>query len=117
MSANILVVEDDASYRNLIAGMLRKEGYDVSEAGDGLEALELAKTRGYEIMITDFVMPNMDGLKLVEEMRHKSPRTRVIFITGYLSETSGKKILQEMIEFIPKPFELSTLRSTILRLL
>jgi two-component system chemotaxis response regulator CheY len=115
MAASILVVEDDPLARNLICWFLRKEEYEVAEAGDGAEALELLKARRFDLVISDFVMPKLDGLKLVEHLHAVSPRTPVIFTTGYLSRDSGQKILQGMAAFIQKPIDFELLRDSVKR--
>ena len=119
MAANILVVEDDLSNRDLICRMLRKEGHRVVEAGDGAIALKIVEMLQFDLVITDFVMPNLNGLNFVEELHSLQPRLPVIFITGYLSVISGKTILDDVdvAEILPKPFAFGALRSTVHRLL
>jgi CheY-like chemotaxis protein len=117
MAASILVVEDDHLARNLICWFLRKEEYQVTEAADGAQALELLAARRYDLVISDFVMPKLDGLKLVEHLHAVSPRTPVIFTTGYLSKDSGQKILQGMAAFVQKPIDFELLRDCVKRAL
>ena len=117
MVANVLVVEDDRLNRHLICKVLRNEGHQIVEASDGAEALELLYAQRFDLVITDFVMPRLNGLKLVEHLHLLQPRLPIIFITGYLSTVSGKAILDNVAEFLPKPFELDVLRSTVQRLL
>ena len=117
MAANVLVVEDDRLNRNLICKVLRNEGHQVFEASDGAEALELLYEQRFDLVITDFMMPKLNGLKLVEQLHALQPRLPIIFITGYLSAISGRAILDNVAEVIPKPFELDVLRSSVQRLL
>ena len=117
MAANVLVVEDNRLNRNLICKVLRNEGHQVFEASDGAEGLELLYKQHFDLVVTDFVMPRLNGLKLVELLHPLQPRLPIIFITGYLSAISGKAILDNVAEVIPKPFELDVLRSTVQRLL
>jgi CheY-like chemotaxis protein len=117
MAANVLVVEDDRLNRNLICKVLRNEGHQVVEASDGAEALELLYGQHFDLVITDFVMPKLNGLKFVEQLHPLQPRLPIIFISGYLSAISGKAILDNVAEVIPKPFELDVLRSTVQRML
>jgi CheY-like chemotaxis protein len=117
MAASVLVVEDDHLNRNLICKVLRNEGHQVFEACDGAEALDLLYARHFDLVITDFVMPRLNGLKFVKQLHPLQPRLPIIFITGYLSAISGKAILDNVAEVIPKPFELDVLRSTVQRLL
>ena len=106
MATHVLVVEDDRLNRNLICKVLRNEGHQVVEANDGAEALELLYGQRFDLVITDFVMPRLNGLKFVEQLHSLQPRLPIIFITGYLSAISGKAILDNVAEVIPKPFEL-----------
>ena len=97
--------------------MLRNEGHQVFEACDGAEALDLLYAQHFDLVITDFVMPRLNGLKFVEHLHPLQPRLPIIFITGYLSVIAGKAILDDVAEVIPEPFELNVLRSTVQRLL
>jgi CheY-like chemotaxis protein len=117
MAANVLVVEDDRLNRNLICKVLRNKGHQVVEASDGVEALELLYAQRFDLVITDFVMPRLNGLKLVEQLHPLQPQLLIIFITGYLSAISRKAILDNVAEVIPKPYELDVLQSTVQRLL
>src|SRR6266436_9757268 len=100
MLANILVVEDDGLERNLICQVLRGEGHETIEASDGAEALELLYAQRFDLVITDFVMPRLNGLKFVDQLHPLQPRLPIIFITGYLSAISGKVILDNVAEVI-----------------
>jgi two-component system cell cycle sensor histidine kinase/response regulator CckA len=117
MKATILVVEDDRAIRELISKFLRQEGHVVIEASDGAIALEMLETLKFDLVITDFVMPKLNGVKLVEQLHAVQPRMPIIFITGYLSAVSDKTLLEDVAEILTKPFQLKDLRSTIQRLL
>jgi CheY-like chemotaxis protein len=90
MAANILVVEDDLLNRDLICKVLRKEGHRVVEACDGAIALEILQVLAFDLVITDFMMPKLNGIKFVEHLHSLQPRIPIIFITGFLSVISGK---------------------------
>jgi CheY-like chemotaxis protein len=117
VAATILVVEDDRSNRELLSKVLRQEGHQVLEVCDGAIALEILQALRCDLVITDFVVPKLNGIKFVEQLHSLQPRMPIIFITGYLSAISGAKILSEVAEFLAKPFELDVLRSTVRRLL
>jgi CheY-like chemotaxis protein len=117
MAANILIVEDDPLNRYLICKVLRYEGYQIVEASDGAEALELLCAQRFDLVITDFVMPKLNGVKFLEQLHFLHPRIPIILITAYRSVISGKAILDDVAEVLPKPFELNVLRSTVQRLL
>jgi two-component system, chemotaxis family, chemotaxis protein CheY len=69
MDKSILVVDDTRSMRKMVAAVLAGAGYEVAEAGDGVEALELAQSRTFDLVVTDHNMPRMDGVTLVRELR------------------------------------------------
>jgi two-component system chemotaxis response regulator CheY len=80
MSKSILVVDDTRSMRAMVAAVLQGAGYEVAQAGDGVEALELARTRVFDLVVTDHNMPRMDGVTLVRELRTLPPYDPVALI-------------------------------------
>src|SRR3990170_1471644 len=106
----VLLVEDEDAVRVLGARALRNKGYDVLEARSGESALEIIndKSRTIDLLITDIVMPHMDGPTLIREVRARRPDMKVIFISGY-AEDSFRRRLDETadIHFLPKPFSLT----------
>ncbi len=80
MSKSILVVDDTRSMRKMVAAVLQEAGYEVAEASDGVDALELAKTRVFDLVVTDHNMPRMDGVTLVGELRARSDYDAVALI-------------------------------------
>ena len=117
MQATILVVEDNRLVRELVSNVLRLEGHEVVEACDGVIALEMLQTLRFDLVITDFVMPKLNGIKFVEQLHTFQPRMPIIFITGYLSVASGAKILDDVAAILAKPFEPDVLRSTVHRVI
>jgi CheY-like chemotaxis protein len=113
----ILVVEDDLRGRYLVCEVLRTEGYQVVEASDGAEALGIVLTERVNLVITDLVMPKLNGFEFLEQLHSISPQMPVIFITGYLSVVRGKTLPQDVAEIIRKPFEFEALRSAVKRAL
>ena len=117
MAQNILVVEDNHLNRELLSKVLRQEGYQVLEACDGDIALKILQVLPCDLVITDFLMPMLNGIEFVDQLRSLQPQMPVIFITGYLSAISDKKIVDEVAEILAKPFEPNVLRSSVRRLL
>ena len=113
----ILVVEDDPRGRYLLCEVLRREAYQIEEARDGTEALDVIRSKRIDLVITDLVMPKLNGFKLVEQLHLIDPRIPIIFTTGYLSAITGKTLLQDVAEVLPKPFEFDDLRSAVKRVL
>jgi DNA-binding NtrC family response regulator len=115
MPASILVVEDDRWGRKIISDTLRRDGYEIVGAADGAQAMELLEHRSFDLIISDVVMPNLDGLKLLDHIRRVFPRTPVILMSGYFKEF-GKNVQLDKTEFLQKPFDFRVLRSMARRL-
>ena len=80
----VLLVDDEPAIRTLFAASLRKDGYHVVEAGDGAEAVELAKkAERVDLVVTDIRMPKMDGVAMARALREAQPSIRIVFVSGY----------------------------------
>lgn len=109
---NILFVEDEAAVRVIAAKSLRKRGYQVIEAEDGEEALEIleATTEPFDLLLSDVVMPGLDGPGLLKQGRHLLGDARIVFISGYAAEKFSDLLAEERdVTFLPKPFTLAEL--------
>ncbi|MEP3654942.1 MAG: ATP-binding protein [Litorimonas sp.] len=109
---NILFVEDEASVRGIAAKALRKKGYRVIEAEDGEEALEILEETKvpFDLMISDVVMPGMDGPSLLKAGRSLLGDARIVFISGYAEEEFSDLLAEEPdVTFLPKPFTFAEL--------
>jgi PAS domain S-box-containing protein len=109
VSATILLVEDEAALRNAICSFLQSNGYAVLAAGDGKEAIEIAeKHRGIiDIMLTDLVMPGMDGIEVVSAIAPLHPGMHIVYMSGYTERTV--ELLHAGAVLLKKPFSLSEL--------
>lgn len=108
----ILFVEDEASVRLIAAKTLRKRGYTVVEAEDGEDALDILEDSDhiFDMMISDVVMPGMDGPTLLKEGRSLLGEARIVFISGYAEEQFSDLLSEEPdVTFLPKPFTLAQL--------
>lgn len=106
---NILFVEDEASVRVIAAKTLRKRGYTVSEAENGDEAFEILQSgnHDFDLMISDVVMPGMDGPTLLKKGRDLLGNAKIVFISGYAEEEFSDLLAEEPdVTFLPKPFTL-----------
>jgi CheY-like chemotaxis protein len=112
----ILLVEDHAISRYAIARILRNESHDVIEAADGNEALALLAKLRFALVITDLVMPNLDGLGLVAQIFGKWPDTPILLMSTYLSVEAGKLVSAGLAEFIYKPIDMPAFIAIVLRL-
>jgi CheY-like chemotaxis protein len=116
--SSILVVEDDARARRNISSFLGEKGYDMAEANDGMEALDQLNHRRFDLVLTDIVLPRMDGLTLIEHVCSSWPQTHIIAMTAYFqSATETQFLVPGAKDFIRKPIALSDLLSKIQRLL
>ncbi|WP_172123572.1 MULTISPECIES: cell cycle histidine kinase CckA [unclassified Devosia] len=112
----ILLVEDEESVRAFSARALRATGYEVFEADGGEEALEVLEELEFKIdlMISDVVMPEMDGPTLLKHVRKTMPRLKVIFVSGYAEESVRRDIEDDQsVEFLPKPYSLDQINSKV----
>ena len=113
----ILIVEDDKNARHLFARILSKAGYQVVEAADGEEALALLNNRGgFELVMTDLVMPGLDGVKLANQIRLRWPETKIILMSGYLRRDAVHLLLNDNVDFLDKPIDLTSMIFKVARL-
>lgn len=111
MSATILVAEDEPAQRILVATTLRSAGFTVLDAADGPSAEIAAGKYGVpiDLLLTDFVMPGMDGHQLAERLRPRFPGMKVLIISGHIQEEPVQKaVMEEAFQkgaaFLQKPF-------------
>jgi two-component system cell cycle sensor histidine kinase/response regulator CckA len=108
----ILLVEDEEGLRSLNARGLRSRGYSVIEASNGIEAMEALEEKdgAVDLVVSDVVMPEMDGPTLLKEMRGRNPDLKIIFVSGYAEDAFEKSLPEnEQFAFLPKPFTLAQL--------
>ena len=107
MSASILIVDDEVSILNSLSSILEDEGYDVSVAKSGMEALKHCAMNPPELMMLDIWMPEMDGLETLKRLRELVPNTQVMMMSGHGSiETAVKAIKLGAYDYIEKPLSL-----------
>jgi two-component system cell cycle sensor histidine kinase/response regulator CckA len=107
----ILLVEDEEGLRALNARGLASRGYTVLEAGNGMEAIDVFEQQGgVDLVVSDVVMPEMDGPTLLKELRQRDPTVKIIFVSGYAEEAFAKNLpSEEQYAFLAKPFTLKQL--------
>ena len=112
----ILLAEDDTSMREYLARALTRVGYDVSAVGCGTEAIPLLATDKFDLLLTDIVMPEMDGIELAQKASAIDPDIRVMFITGFAAVAlQGGRTAPEA-KLLSKPFHLKDLVAEVDRL-
>ena len=80
--ARVLIVEDDVSFRAFLREALVQEGYEVLEAHTGVEGLRLIQESPVSLVVTDILMPDVDGLQMIREIRQRFPQTKIVAISG-----------------------------------
>ncbi len=111
-NASILLVEDEEAVRAFAARALTSRGYKVYEAPTGIEALDVMEEADgkIDLVVSDVVMPELDGPSLLKELRKKRPDLKIIFISGYAEDAFKKNLPEgEDFQFLPKPFSLKQL--------
>jgi CheY-like chemotaxis protein len=114
----ILVVDDEAALRTVLSSELHTEGYVVSTASDGDEAIDLLQSHPYDLILLDIKMPRVDGFQVLRYVKEKLPQIKVIMLTGFAdlkNAIESKKLGAE--DFISKPYDLVDLLTTIERVL
>jgi CheY-like chemotaxis protein len=119
-SETVLVVEDELAVRRLAVEVLRRHGYQVLEAGNGGEAIAVAD--GYpgkiHVLLTDLIMPEMNGADLATRLTERRPATRVLYISGYTDQAvMGGGLIDPATNFLQKPFTSDCLVSALRQVL
>jgi CheY-like chemotaxis protein len=114
---SILVVDDNDACRIVVSKMLSRLGYEVSSADSGENVLSIFLKRKFDIVLSDYEMPGMDGVALACSVKKSSPRTRVVIMTGTGREIVFSRNSTSVDEVISKPFTLASIDETIKDLL
>ncbi len=103
----ILIAEDETSVRDFLVRGLTHAGYEVMGVPDGVAAIEALQAGAYDLLITDIVMPRLDGISLALKVTDEFPKVRVLMITGYAAERQRAYNLDVLIhDVLGKPFTL-----------
>jgi len=104
MTSKILLADDDDSLRTFVAKALIKEGHEVTEALDGEDAWKKLQANEFDLLLTDIVMPNMDGVELSTKGIVANPNMKVMFMTGFTGMAGD---LEDKTTVVAKPFHLN----------
>ena len=117
--SKLLLIDDDESVLANLCYFLRDKKYDVSSASDGLEGLKLLETeeQGFDLVITDLVMPDISGVGLIAIIKKKFPSLPIIAITGWGEHPEALATEVQVDQVLEKPFELSELDKAINKLI
>lgn len=119
--ANILIIDDDIQFRTMLRKMIERNGYEVIEASGGKEGIKLYRKNPTDLIITDLIMPEKDGIETIQELKKEFPDIRIIAISG-----GGRLGPQDYLHLakmfgvqrtLTKPIELPVLLQTIEELL
>jgi DNA-binding NtrC family response regulator len=115
MAGKILIVDDELDMLKLLSMIIKeKTPYEVTTTNNPLEAVELAKQGGIDLVITDLKMPGLDGIEVLEAVKKDDPDRPVIFITAYATVESASEAIQKGgFDFITKPFRKEQILFTI----
>ncbi|MCL4672695.1 MAG: response regulator [Sphingomonadaceae bacterium] len=105
----ILLAEDDEAMRGYISRALENAGYEVVAVDRGTAAVPLLESGSFDLLLSDIVMPEMDGIELAQRCAEVSPRTKVMFITGFAAVTLKASREQPQAKVLSKPFHLRDL--------
>jgi two-component system NtrC family response regulator len=109
-NVRILIVDDEKVQREMLAGFLNKQGYKVVAAEDGAMALEKFSDGAFDLVLTDFRMPGLDGLTLLKEIRRRNPETMVVMMTAYGTVNTAVAAMKEgAYDYLTKPIDLDEL--------
>ncbi len=120
MKKKILVVEDDPDLRSLMVLMMEQWGFEVVEARDGREALEIVQANDFDLMVVNMAMPFVDGFSFVRTMRRRSKTksTPILAVTGLVAPGDRDRCLQAGCnDYLAKPFSFDDLKAKIQALL
>jgi two-component system, response regulator, stage 0 sporulation protein F len=110
----ILLVDDEENARTALARILAREGYEITSAGNGLEALEQLKISSFDLVVTDINMPEMNGMSFLRELNSLYPGINVIMITAYGEVESYIEAMSlGAFEYINKPVRMDELKKII----
>ena len=108
-SPRILLAEDEEAMRTYLSRALEKAGYEVVAVDRGTAALPYLENERFDLLLSDIVMPEMDGIELAQRCNEISPRTKVMFITGFAAVTLKASREQPQAKVLSKPFHLRDL--------
>ncbi|MFN4039371.1 MAG: cell cycle two-component system response regulator CpdR [Erythrobacter sp.] len=109
VAPRILLAEDEEAMRTYLARALTNAGYEVSAVDSGVAAVPLLENGDFDLLVSDIVMPEMDGIELAQHCAAISPRTKVMFITGFAAVSLRASREQPSAKVLSKPFHLRDL--------
>ncbi|MCP5043163.1 MAG: response regulator, partial [bacterium] len=116
--ARILAVDDQRYFRELLEGLLREEGYEVETVSSAEEALHVLERDTFDVVVTDLVMPGVDGAELVSRIKERLPEQEIVMVTGVVDvKTAVEAMKRGATDYILKPFDRNTLADSLEKIL
>ncbi len=114
----VMIADDDPDHRQLVAAVIRRAGFEVLEASDGIELLAMCDERGVpDVVVTDLMMPRCSGLGVLERLRESNPDLPVVLISAVGDESVRRMAIDlGAAAMLEKPFDFSTLRELVMRM-
>ena len=110
----VLVVDDEEIARTNLEHILKKEGYQVKTAANGVEALEKIENQQFDLILTDLKMDKMDGIQLLEAAKEVDPHAAIMMVTGYATVDTAVEALQKgAVHYLSKPIKIDELRANV----
>jgi DNA-binding response OmpR family regulator/GGDEF domain-containing protein len=110
----VLAVDDQRYFRELVEGMLAEAGYDARSVSSGEEALRLLEQSDFDVVLTDLVMPGLDGTELVRRIKERAPDQDVVVVTGVVDvKTAVEAMKLGATDYLLKPFDAATLAASL----
>jgi CheY-like chemotaxis protein len=113
----VLVIDDDASVREVVCYLLASFGYNCQTAADGARGLARFDEGGWDIVVTDLAMPEMSGWEVAEAIRRRSPTMPIVLITGLVDSEVLRRADERGLPVVPKPFRVEMLRTVLAKAL
>ena len=115
-AARILIIDDDESVRKVLSSALEEEGYEVKTAETGKKAILMSQKEFFNMALIDIRLPDMEGTKLLSELKDTTPKMRKIIVTGYPSmQNAIEAVKRGANDFVVKPFKMESVLETIKR--
>ena len=115
-SKNLLIADDEPNIRRILQAIFVKDGYEVQVAENGIKALEWAATHPVDVLITDLIMPDMNGVELIQKIKQRHPAAVAVVITAYATiKTCVDAMRYGASDYITKPFDMDEIRAVVKR--
>ncbi|MFB4213577.1 response regulator [Shouchella sp. 1P09AA] len=114
MEHNVMIVDDQFGIRVLLTEILQKDGYQMYQAANGKEALDIQEMEEIDIVLLDMKIPGMDGVEILKKMKERQPTIKVVMMTAYGELKMVNEALENgAISYMAKPFDIEDVRQVI----